>query len=171
MARTIYSEIHLHITWHPKNSAPVITAAIETQLYRWLRGRILQAPGVLLLAIGGTDDHVHLAVTVPPTLLVRSCQEIGGLSQAPLRSPLESTPIHEARLTVPDFLTASSASGSASEKERAPYMNHTLANRKIIEWQTGYGIVSFGTKAPRGLSPRFAQHHRGISAAAAHETW
>jgi hypothetical protein len=25
---------------------------------------------VLLLAIGGTDDHVHPAVTVPPTLLV-----------------------------------------------------------------------------------------------------
>jgi putative transposase len=70
MARTIYSEINLHITWHTKNSAPAITGSIETQLYRWLRGRILQAPGVLLHAIGGTGDHVHLAVTVPPALLV-----------------------------------------------------------------------------------------------------
>jgi hypothetical protein len=26
-------------------------------------------------------------------------------------------------------------------------VNHTLANRKIIEWQSGYGVVSFGTKA------------------------
>jgi hypothetical protein len=41
MARTIYSEINLHITWHTKNSDPVITDSIETQLYRWLRGRIL----------------------------------------------------------------------------------------------------------------------------------
>jgi REP element-mobilizing transposase RayT len=65
MARTIYSEIHLHVTWHTKNNAPVITGSIETQLYRWLRGRILQAPGVLLHAIGGTDDPVQLAVTVP----------------------------------------------------------------------------------------------------------
>jgi REP element-mobilizing transposase RayT len=63
MARTIYSEIHLHITWHTKNSTPVITGSMETQLYRWFRGRILQAPGVLLHAIGGTDDHIHLAVT------------------------------------------------------------------------------------------------------------
>ena len=68
--RTIYSEINPHITWHTNNSAPVITNSIETQLYRWLRGRILQAPGVLLHAIGGTGGHVHLAVTVPPTLLV-----------------------------------------------------------------------------------------------------
>jgi REP-associated tyrosine transposase len=121
MARTIYSEIHLHITCHTKNSAPVFTAAIETQLYRWLRGRILQVPGALLLAIGGTDDHVHLAVTVPPTLLVS--EWIGERKGA-----------------------------------SAHYGNHTLANRKIIEWQTGYGVVSFGTKARWGLSPRFAQH-------------
>jgi REP-associated tyrosine transposase len=57
-------------TWHTKNSAPVVTDAIETQPYRWLRGRILQSPGALLHAIGGADDHVHLAVTAPPTLLV-----------------------------------------------------------------------------------------------------
>jgi REP element-mobilizing transposase RayT len=71
MARTIYSEINLHITWHTKNSAPAIIDAIETQLYRRLRGRILQAPGVALHAIGGTGGHVHLAVTVPPTLLAQ----------------------------------------------------------------------------------------------------
>jgi hypothetical protein len=47
----------MNITWHTKNSAPVIANSIETQRYRWLRDRILQAPGVLLHAIGGTDDH------------------------------------------------------------------------------------------------------------------
>ena len=65
---------------------------------------------MLLLAIGGTGDHVHLAVTVPPTLLVS--EWIGELKGA-----------------------------------SAHYMNHTLANRKVIEWQSGYGVVSFGTKA------------------------
>jgi hypothetical protein len=29
----------------------------------------------------------------------------------------------------------------------AHYVNHTLANRKVIEWQTGYGVISFGAKA------------------------
>ena len=110
MARTIYSEIHLHITWHTKNSAPAITAELETHLHRWLRGRILQTPGVLLHAIGGTEDHIHLAVTVPPTLLASDW--IGELKGA-----------------------------------SAHYVNHALANRKVIEWQSGYGVVSFGTKA------------------------
>jgi hypothetical protein len=26
-------------------------------------------------------------------------------------------------------------------------VNHSLANRKLLEWQTGYGVASFGTKA------------------------
>jgi putative transposase len=134
MARTIYSEIHLHITWHTTNSAPIITGSIETQLHRWLRRRILQAPGVLLHAIGGTSDHVHLAVTVPPTLLVS--EWIGALKGA-----------------------------------SAHYVNHTLANRKILEWQNGYGVVSFGTKAGWGLSPRFASTPSGNPPAAARETW
>jgi hypothetical protein len=44
MARTIYSEIHLHITWHTKNNAPVIIGSIETQLYRWLWGAFCKRP-------------------------------------------------------------------------------------------------------------------------------
>ena len=26
------------------------------------------------------------------------------------------------------------------------YINHEIANRKVLDWQTGYGVVSFGTK-------------------------
>jgi hypothetical protein len=61
----------------------------------------------LLHAIGGTEDHIHLAVTVPPTLLASDW--IGELKGA-----------------------------------SAHYVNHALANRKVIEWQSGYGVVSFG---------------------------
>jgi hypothetical protein len=25
-------------------------------------------------------------------------------------------------------------------------VNHELVNRKVLDWQTGYGVVSFGTK-------------------------
>jgi putative transposase len=81
-----------------------------SQLDRWLRDRILQSPGVLLHAIGGTEDHIHLAVTVPPTLLVS--EWIGELKGA-----------------------------------SAHYVNHSLVNHKALEWQTGYGVVSFGMKA------------------------
>lgn len=26
------------------------------------------------------------------------------------------------------------------------YVNRELVNRKVLDWQTGYGVVSFGTK-------------------------
>ena len=28
----------------------------------------------------------------------------------------------------------------------AHHINHRVSNRKVLEWQTGYGVVSFGTK-------------------------
>lgn len=28
----------------------------------------------------------------------------------------------------------------------AHYINHRIANRKLLEWQAGYGVVSFGAK-------------------------
>ena len=28
----------------------------------------------------------------------------------------------------------------------AHYINHEICNRKVLAWQTGYGVVSFGTK-------------------------
>ena len=110
MPRPIYSEIHLHITWHTKDNAAVISGPIETELHRFLRNRVSQSPGVLLHAIGGTDDHLHLAVSAPPTLLVSDW--VGELKGA-----------------------------------SAYYINHRVANQKLLAWQAGYGVVSFGTKA------------------------
>ena len=109
MPRNVYSEINLHITWHTKQRAAVIVDGIERQLYQYLQQRVRQAPGVICQALGGTTDHLHLAVTVPPTLLVSHW--VGQLKGA-----------------------------------SAHYINHQIANRKILEWQSGYGIVSFGTR-------------------------
>ena len=109
MPRNVYSEINLHITWHTKQRAAVIVDAIERQLHEYLQQRIRQTPHVICRALGGTADHLHLAVTVPPTLLVSDW--IGQLKGA-----------------------------------SAHYINHQVANRKILGWQSGYGIVSFGTR-------------------------
>ena len=67
-------------------------------------------PGVFLHAIGGIETHVHLAVTVPPT--VAPSEWIGQLK-----------------------------GGSAHD------VNQQSETRdKELQWQTGYGVVSFGTK-------------------------
>lgn len=109
MSRRSYSEINLHFVWHVKSSVPIISVEIEPPLYRYIRGYALQTKDLIFHEIGGTETHVHLAVTVPPTLLIS--EWIGKLK------------------------------GASSH-----YVNHQLLNRKVLDWQSGYGVVSFGTK-------------------------
>jgi putative transposase len=109
MPKNVYSEINLHMTWHTKNSDPVLTDSIENRLYHHLQHEILKTKNVFFHAVGGTENHVHLAVTIPPSLLVSDW--IGKLK------------------------------GGSSF-----HINHEIANRKLLDWQEGYGVVSFGTK-------------------------
>jgi putative transposase len=109
MSRRAYSEINLHFVWHVKSSLPLITQEIEPRLYRFVRNYALKASGLIFHEVGGIETHIHIAVTIPPTLLIS--EWIGQLK------------------------------GASSH-----YVNHQLANRKILDWQTGYGVVSFGTK-------------------------
>jgi REP element-mobilizing transposase RayT len=109
MSRRSYSEINLHFVWHVKSSLPVIKAEIEPRLYRYIRSYSLQSKGLIFHEVGGTETHIHIAVTIPPTLLIS------------------------------DWIRK--VKGSSSH-----YVNHELTNRKVLDWQTGYGVVSFGTK-------------------------
>ena len=109
MSTRAYSEINLHFVWHVKESLPIITTEIEPRLYKYIRNYALQSNGLIFHEIGGTETHVHLAVTIPPALLIS--EWLGKLK------------------------------GASSY-----YVNHQLANRKLLDWQTGYGVVSFGTK-------------------------
>jgi putative transposase len=109
MSTRAYSEINLHFVWHVKSSLPTITAEIEPRLFRYIRSYALKSKGLFFHGIGGTETHVHIAVTIPPTLLIS--EWIGKLK------------------------------GSSSY-----YVNHELVNRKVLDWQAGYGVVSFGTR-------------------------
>ena len=109
MSLRAYSEINLHITWHVKDNHPMLRDDIELQLHRFLRRKAVDTDGVYCHDIGGTDDHVHLVVTVCPTVTIS--EWIGTLK------------------------------GSSSY-----FVNHRIANRKVLAWQVGYGVVSFGTK-------------------------
>jgi len=110
MSRNYYCEINLHIVWHTKNSAPLLTPEIERLAHRGLRKRIVDTPGAFVHEIGGVADHVHLAVSIPPTLVISDF--IGRLK------------------------------GGTSHE-----VNQQLGRGKILQWQAGYGVVSFGTKA------------------------
>ena len=108
MSQSVYSEINFHITWHTKNSNPMIRGKIEDRLYHYLTHKILETPGARLHAIGGIENHIHIATSTQPNILVSDW--VGKLK------------------------------GSSSH-----YINHEV-QPKALEWQRGYGIVSFGTK-------------------------
>ncbi len=70
MARNYYSEINVHITWHTKESSPLLVSNVEAITHHYLRGRCINTPGVFIHELGGIETHVHLCLTVPPTLLI-----------------------------------------------------------------------------------------------------
>jgi REP element-mobilizing transposase RayT len=106
VSRNFYSEINLHITWHTKESSPLLVPKVEAIVHHYLRGRCINTPGVYVHEVGGTETHVHLCVSVLPTLLIS------------------------------DFIGA--LKGSSSHEA-----NQKLGG-KVLVWQTGYGVVSFG---------------------------
>ncbi len=108
MSRNYFSEFHLHIVWHTKESYPISTEEIEQFAHRALRQKIVAWSGAFVHEINGTPTHVHLAVTLAPTILVS--EFIG---------QLKGSSSHEVNLRL---------------------------GRKVLEWQTGYGVVNFGTK-------------------------
>jgi putative transposase len=70
MSHRYYSEINLHITWHTKHSAPTLTEELEKVAHRDIRDRAFATPSVVFHEVGGTETHVHVAVSIPPTLLI-----------------------------------------------------------------------------------------------------
>jgi putative transposase len=110
MSRNYYSEINLHFVWHTKNSQPLLTAAVEQFTHRYLRQKLINTPGAYIHEIGGTDNHVHLAVSIAPTILISD-----------LVGKLKGSSSHEANQQI----------GKGA---------------KLLEWQAGYGVVTFSTK-------------------------
>ena len=105
-----YSEINLHVVWHTNLSMPLLTPALESFVHHHITHRLLTEEGIVVHAIGGTENHVHLAISVPPTVLVSEL--IGRIKGS-----------------------------SAFEANR-----QFAVSEKLLEWQRGYGVVSFGTR-------------------------
>ena len=108
MARNYYAEINLHITWHTKDSSPLLVPKVEAETHHYLRGRCINTPGVYIHQIGGIENHVHLCISIAPTVLISD-----------LVGQLKGASAHE--------------------------VNQKFGE-KLLVWQAGYGVVSFGTR-------------------------
>jgi putative transposase len=70
MSRNYCSEINLHIVWHTGQSSPLLTPSVEPLAHRELRHKIVDWPGAYVHEIGGTETHVHLSVSIAPTITI-----------------------------------------------------------------------------------------------------
>jgi putative transposase len=48
MSHNYYSEVNLHVTWHTKDSLPLLTPQVRDMVYRCLRQRLVNAGGVFV---------------------------------------------------------------------------------------------------------------------------
>jgi putative transposase len=108
MSSHVYQEIYLHFNWHTKGDSPLLTGDLEVMAYAELKDKCRRIKGAYLHGLGGTDTHVHLALSIEPFVTISDLvQELKG------------------------------ASSFAVSKRLGP---------KALEWQRGYGVVSFGRR-------------------------
>jgi REP element-mobilizing transposase RayT len=81
MANT-YASLHYHIIFSTKNRERWITPDVEPRLWAYLGG-IARDNKIQTLKIGGTADHVHLVLGLPPTLALSKAVQLlkGGSSK------------------------------------------------------------------------------------------
>ena len=64
-----YWRLFYHFTWGTRNREPLIAAHLEVSLHNVIAAKA-QEMGGIVHAVGGVEDHVHLAVSVPPRVAV-----------------------------------------------------------------------------------------------------
>lgn len=64
-----YLSLHFHVVFSTKHRERWITPEIESEVWAYLGG-ICRAHGVKALMIGGVEDHIHLLVGMPATVLL-----------------------------------------------------------------------------------------------------
>jgi REP element-mobilizing transposase RayT len=78
--RAPYTQLYLHLVWATWDRLPLITEEIEPRLYAAIAAKCRELKCVPL-AIGGTEDHVHLLVRLHTTVAVaRLAQGVKGSS-------------------------------------------------------------------------------------------
>lgn len=71
----IFHEIFLHINWHCQSDQNFIKPEVETHLFRLIEEYCRKYNGVYYHGVGGTENHVHLAIQCEPN--VSSSEFIG----------------------------------------------------------------------------------------------
>lgn len=104
----VFHKIYLHLTWHSKDDLPFTKPEIEPDLFAYIKDYSQGIKGVYFKGIGGTPNHIHLAIQIEPFVLISDL--VGKIK------------------------------GASSH-----YINQKYGMNSM-EWQRGYGVVSFAEK-------------------------
>lgn len=75
-----YTSSLFHCVFATKNREPFLTHDLRVRLWPYLSG-IAREKGMKTLAVGGVSDHVHLLLSLPPTMpLAKALQLLKGNS-------------------------------------------------------------------------------------------
>lgn len=89
--RAPYTQLYVHLIWSTWDRLPLITEALEPQLYAAMTAKCRQLK-CEPLAIGGISDHVHLLVRLHPAIsLARLVKEVKGSSSHLIAQKLDPT--------------------------------------------------------------------------------
>ena len=70
-----YISNHVHIVFSTKDRAPVISEKFQPKLWAYMAG-IATNHGMHALAVGGTDDHIHVLVSIPASLSIAKAVQV-----------------------------------------------------------------------------------------------
>ena len=80
MAQSL-ARLHVHLIFSTKNREPWVDQSIEARVWAFLGG-VARQNKLKALQIGGTENHVHMLLCVPPTVTVSKAVQLikGGSS-------------------------------------------------------------------------------------------
>ena len=116
-----------HLVWSTDGRRPLINPSIEAAAHRELRG-IADRCGILVHAIGGIEDHIHVVVSIPPKLPVADAvQRLKGSSSHALRAEFGDTFKWQNEYSVDSFSERHLPTVIAYVKnQRQHHQHHTL---------------------------------------------
>ncbi len=72
--------LYYHLVWATKERQPLIAPDREFRLYKYIIGKA-SAVGCIVYAVGGTENHIHLVTSIPPSVSIADfVQNIKGSS-------------------------------------------------------------------------------------------
>ena len=70
-----YTSLHYHLVFGTKHRQPFLSQDLETRVWEYLAG-IARQHGLLPHRVGGVEDHIHLALSCPPTITVSKVAQL-----------------------------------------------------------------------------------------------